>query len=66
MSQTAYKNDLPEAKKILERIELDLMYLLSDAHSLRDEKFSSIVDKLEMASICIALAVKSLHEEYMN
>lgn len=51
---------------ILERIEMDLVYLLNDAHHIRDAKLAAITDKIEVASLCISAAVRALRETRIN
>jgi len=51
---------------ILERIEMDLVYLLNDAHHSRNAKLAAITDKIEIASLCISSAVRSLRETRIN
>jgi hypothetical protein len=45
---------------MLERIDLDLLYLLYDTKYFQDRRLASIADKIETASMCIAMAVEAL------
>ena len=60
---------LPEATdfaSILERIEMDLVYLPNDVAYIRDAKLAAITDKIEVASLCISAAVRALRETRIN
>ena len=66
MSERTRETAANDLASILERMEMDLVYLLNDAHYIRDAKLAAITDKIEIASLCISSAVRSLRETRMN
>ena len=66
MSEWSPETKMGDLASILERIEMDLVYLLNDANHLHDAKLAAITDKIEIASLCISSAVRSLRDTRIN